>query len=573
MRVNNPANIKYFKGLSYPGMLGPSGPGHTDQGDPQMTFDTPQSGMNAAASLAMRKYRSGMRSPMSIIAGNKGWTPGNAQAAANIARTLGVDPNADLNLNNPAQMTAFLRALTLQEHGGASRMYNDAVYDKAANVALTSGDIAQRGQNFPAQTPSNGASAPMAAPISGGPVGGGPFALMTPPNPRNSKLAELFLSKAANAEPDGWGTLVQALANHVTGQGYGKEYDQQQKAYQGSLAQALMGAGNDTNAMTSVLLQSGDPELMKAGISARIAAENKQNPVGRYRPSKAGIVDTMTGQIVPGSQAPAEADAVEYGTTPQPYLDKDGTIKYTQLSKAGGRKDVELPEGARWLPGMELKDVGTAYVPVDKKTGARAGPAIPKDVAGEASQKEQGKAQGQAKVDLPAVESAASVILGRVDDIANDPYLPRMIGPVDSRLPNVSGDAARVQSKINQVQGEAFLQAFESLKGGGAITEVEGAKAEQAKSRLQAMGVNDPDYPKALQDFKHEVIRLRDLARQKAGGASQGGLDQLPPGAPGPDQPTPETGAPVRIMSKQGYDALPPGTRYVAPDGSIRTKQ
>lgn len=130
MRVNNPGNIKYFGGLNYPGMLGPSQ--HTDQGDPQMTFATPQAGMNAAASLAARKYRGGMRTARQLIAGQMGWTPGNAAAAGNIARSMGLSPDEDLRLDDPAQMTSFLKALTRQEHGGASNLYPDAYYRVAA---------------------------------------------------------------------------------------------------------------------------------------------------------------------------------------------------------------------------------------------------------------------------------------------------------------------------------------------------------------------------------------------------------------------------------------------------------
>ncbi len=38
---------------------------------------------------------------------------------------------------------------------------------------------------------------------------------------------------------------------------------------------------------------------------------------------------------------------------------------------------------------------------------------------------------------------------------------------------------------LDQVQGGAFLQAFESLKGGGQITQIEGEKATQAIVRAQ----------------------------------------------------------------------------------------
>src|SRR4030095_4174171 len=131
MRNNNPGNIKYVRGLNYPGLVGPSE--NTDQGDPQMVFESPAYGMKAASSLAMRKYHGGKRTAMDLIAGDMGWTPGNRQAAANIASTMGIDPNEDLRLNDPQRMQSFLRALTLQEHGNASKLYGDDVYAGSIN--------------------------------------------------------------------------------------------------------------------------------------------------------------------------------------------------------------------------------------------------------------------------------------------------------------------------------------------------------------------------------------------------------------------------------------------------------
>lgn len=240
------------------------------------------------------------------------------------------------------------------------------------------------------------------------------------------------------------------------------------------------------------------------------------------------VVQPDTGEFKPIGGAAAADAATKLGLNPQQYVDKDGNLVYTQLSEAGGRKDVELPEGARWAPGYDIKDTGTALTGINKRTG-EVGPVVPKDVAGKERLEEIGKGQGQAQVDLPRVESNTESMLAQIDATRSDPYLPSMTGPFDTWRPNLSGDAARVQSKVDQLGGQAFLQAFQSLKGGGQITELEGAKATAALARLQNMGVNDADYLKALDDFKGEVIRLRDLARQRAGGGSS---SAPPPSSP-----------------------------------------
>jgi len=72
-------------------------------------------------------------------------------------------------------------------------------------------------------------------------------------------------------------------------------------------------------------------------------------------------------------------------------------------------------------------------------------------------------------------------------------------------------------ARLDQIRGTTFLQAFESLKGGGAITEVEGKKAEQAIARL-SRAQSMPAFQAALDDLASVIRRGQDVARQKAGG-------------------------------------------------------
>ena len=118
LRNNNPGNLKFSNAVAYAGSLGPSR--NLDQGDPQIVFSDPDAGIRASAQLALHKYNSGMTSANSLIAAKGGWTPYNTGAAANVARTMGLGPNDDLNLNNPANLQSFLRALYIQEQGGAA---------------------------------------------------------------------------------------------------------------------------------------------------------------------------------------------------------------------------------------------------------------------------------------------------------------------------------------------------------------------------------------------------------------------------------------------------------------------
>jgi hypothetical protein len=138
MRNFNPANLQYSGpgALSkYFGALGPSK--NIDVNAPQIVFDTEMHGMQAAVKLAREKYSQGMTSLNEIIASKMGWTGGNYRAAKNIADTLGIDPNADLQLNNPKNMQKFMRGLLKQEQGNAASRYTDEFIGKAIRDPVT----------------------------------------------------------------------------------------------------------------------------------------------------------------------------------------------------------------------------------------------------------------------------------------------------------------------------------------------------------------------------------------------------------------------------------------------------
>jgi hypothetical protein len=103
------------------------------------------------------------------------------------------------------------------------------------------------------------------------------------------------------------------------------------------------------------------------------------------------------------------------------------------------------------------------------------------------------------------------------------------------------------------LDGQAFLQAFESLKGGGQITEIEGQKATQAIGRLD-------DYQNP-EDYKQALVELRDILATAMG---------RPPGWA--DQQSSAPGEIPTISDEAGYDALPSGSVFIAPDGTQRRK-
>lgn len=131
MRNNNPTNIKY---VGQKDSIGPSE--NLDQGDPQARYASHEEGLAAGYRLALRKYDGGKKSLNELIAGQGGWTPGNTAAAANIARSMGISPNDDLNLRDPARLQAFGRALIRQEQGEAAKYYPDTMLQSVASAVI-----------------------------------------------------------------------------------------------------------------------------------------------------------------------------------------------------------------------------------------------------------------------------------------------------------------------------------------------------------------------------------------------------------------------------------------------------
>lgn len=216
---------------------------------------------------------------------------------------------------------------------------------------------------------------------------------------------------------------------------------------------------------------------------------------------------------------PQGAGSQEYGLNPQYGTDEQGNPVLIQLSKGGTAQRTPLPEGVQLSKEPIKLDAGTHFVLLDPITRQPIGQ-IQKDLAGAEAQKEIGKAQGEAQAAVPATRGMASLIDSQVQALKSDPYLPEMLGPVSSRLPNVSSDAARVQGKIDQLKGGAFLQARQMLKGGGAITDYEGQKAESAFARMStAQSVED--FNAALDEFNAAVQQgLAKIEAQAGGGVA-----------------------------------------------------
>lgn len=145
-----------------------------------------------------------------------------------------------------------------------------------------------------------------------------------------------------------------------------------------------------------------------------------------------------------------------------------------------------------------------------------------------AEAKASGKTVSEAKANLPKVESSAKFVNGYVDSILNHEGRPWSTGLL-SLAPTVRGTKqADFRNQLEQLNGQAFLQAFETLRGGGQITQIEGEKATAAINRMKA-STSDEEFNAAAKDFKAVVESSLKNARDLASGKSL----SMTPSAPG----------------------------------------
>jgi len=252
-------------------------------------------------------------------------------------------------------------------------------------------------------------------------------------------------------------------------------------------------ASNDQQAVVNALLsQELDP--MNA-----IALEQAQLNLEQDRTGAGAGDETFFGNIVP-------------------FERPDGSIGFGQAGNRGGFNELALPEGAKPAPTTKTIDTGAEIITQDIYGNELF--RTPKQNQQEAYDKAYGGEAGKAaaaKIEaLPALLAKSDNMVATIEGVLNDPALDDSTGWL-SFLQSVPGtDQYRFGQRALQLQGQSFLQAFESLKGGGQITEVEGAKATQAIGRLSTAQKPD-DYRAALNELKAIIQASKTRAMQSAG--------------------------------------------------------
>jgi hypothetical protein len=192
------------------------------------------------------------------------------------------------------------------------------------------------------------------------------------------------------------------------------------------------------------------------------------------------------------------------GTQPQGAMPTQGVLSAPVFS------DTAMPSGG-------------GQIGVPQMGGPKTQQALA-EAAGKAEierQAQSQQSQNERSRELPKYLDTASSAIKAIDTILADPNRGALSGGpfgLEGRIAAVAPiteSQRRLQPYVNQLKGQTFLEAFQALKGGGQITQIEGQKAETAIARLNDQYTPDPEYAQALLDLR-EVIQ-NGIARAQSG--------------------------------------------------------
>ena len=275
-------------------------------------------------------------------------------------------------------------------------------------------------------------------------------------------------------------------------------------------------------------------------------------PIKVYNPATGREEYTNEGAVVRGQPAQPQYSGPGYaGGSAAAAAPEQLRIMQSELDK--------LPANHPDRPAImrEMQRLGGGQVA--QSGNFAAGPSAAESATADANRT---KLVEQAKADVKPTDSRLNSIAGAKDMLSVINRLQShpgrdtatgVSGMLDPRNYFPGTDAKDFHVALDQLKGKTFLQAFESLKGAGAITENEGVKASNAMARLNT-AQSDRAFNEALSEL-HGIVS-GSLARQEAS-AGRNGVQA--------ESPQPAQREFSMLPKASDFD----GKRMRAPDGTI----
>jgi hypothetical protein len=253
--------------------------------------------------------------------------------------------------------------------------------------------------------------------------------------------------------------------------------------------------------------------------AARFTYDTGMQPPGapmQARPGQAPVQSNMPPQAAPVQTAPGQPAAAPMSNRPA------AAPMSNQVNPATGNA---VPVSAMNAPRMSPKQQGEAnqaiFTESEKQRQAEL-KALPANIE-------------QANVAIKTIdEMIGDARLNDKGEIVYQKYDPVTKRYVEGKKPHggfenyvgatmfpglrfIEGtETASFEPLYKSIKGQAFLEAFQRLKGAGQITEIEGQKATEALLKLDK-AQTEKDFVKYAREFQENLQRGMELAKNKAG--------------------------------------------------------
>jgi hypothetical protein len=262
-----------------------------------------------------------------------------------------------------------------------------------------------------------------------------------------------------------------------------------------------------------------------------------------FNPSNENIIAHLQDGVKRGEITPQQAEMTWKGVSALP-LDKRKAY-FTELGvKADARYQGDISKRGQDISASTAQR-GQDLTDARAREGQRLqyDPTVQGNIAAaRAGGTEYGKAGAQTNIALPGAIATGEDAIRKVDELVG--ALPvknkegKIITPgtkpaagfeqaVGLGIPGLKyipgSSAADFNARLNEVQGGAFLQAFNTLRGGGSITEKEGEKATAAINRMST-AQSEKEFNIAAREYQSVLRTGIERAKTKAATLSGGSV-------------------------------------------------
>jgi len=394
------------------------------------------------------------------------------------------------------------------------------------------------------------------------------------------------LAQVAGALGKGVSTSAEVYVDTTTGARYRSGVDSQGKAALLNIQGGAPYRGDPKNlqvqSIGTALAKAEGQEAIKLNYAGPLAYTREGAAfAGKFNAENPGA------NIGYETQTPG-APLIDFNTGRRVTRNADGTINVTRTpgGTQGGGATTQTQTGG--TQGGATTQTQTGGAPGIARPGASTAPAIgqaprfqepgfERETPGQfASRKKQyderakeegqvvGKDIGQLRASQGKAEDNADYLITKTTELVNHPGFETSVGAqgasylfgmLDKPLPPQlgGGDARDWVARFKEVQGQQFLQAIETLRGTGSISEAEGKAAQAAIARM-AVSQTEQEFRTAVKDFQDIIKRGVDRNRAKLGQEPKYGT---PPASQNQTIPGPAPG-----QAPAGAGTTSSGNRY-----------